>query len=341
MALETTTAPIAASSELPPQSTPGAEANPLNASVEGAAAASIAPAPTGAANASSPELASPVSPSFEFEPNVTLSTENPNNASIPALNQSIPEQPQNQSAQLPPGSLPLKPLSGNETAVDLGAAGPAGKNESDLLSDLLSNSTAETGDLSQNATPSAAQRFLLPSKIEKLRLTVIGFTGKPVHTFNLTEHQVLYQMKVFWGEPDSWQDIGWRPSDRLYELFCWLTTNGGFARDLFRGNLSASLDQHSQWYAFAEAEDNQTYGIAVNCGIRPVNGAGKAGEWSFSDPANVREAPVFLRGFENVNVRGWTKEEVIRLIRNQKRQDSPQPAARAQSKTKAKNRRAS
>jgi len=254
-------------------------------------------------------------------------------------------------------SLPLQPLSPNETAVDLGAAGLLGqKNETDgLIPDLLANNaTVSNESVAQNISNnesaaqnvSAAQKFLLPSKIDKLRLTIIGFTGKAVHTFNLSEQQVLYQMKVFWGEPESWQDIGWRPTDRLFEVFCWLTTNGGFARDLFRGNLSASLDQHSQWYAFPEAEDNQTFSVGVNCGIRPVNGAGKGGDWSFSEPANIRDAPVFLRGFENVNVRGWTKEEVVRLIRNQKLRDSAIPQAdannrKAAQKTKVKSRRAS
>jgi len=242
-----------------------------------------------------------------------------------------------------------KPLS-NETAIDLELGG---KNDSDVISDLLSNAT---GNVDVNGGNNSVSKILLPSKIQKVRLTVIGFTGKPVHTFNLTEDQVLYQMKVFWGEPDSWQDIGWRPSDRVYELFCWLATNGGFGRDLFRGNLSASLITNSQWYAFPEMEDESKGNISVNCGLRAVNGAGKTGDWSFSEAAPVRDAPVFLRGFENVNVRGWTKQEVVRLVQNQKRLDSVHGQAKPQAKpvqsakaaqpaqsakSKSKNRRAS
>jgi len=269
------------------------------------------------------------SPRVEFEPNVTSSIEPqaPKNLSAP-----IDGEHKNQTklgSELPKAQ--------NESLID-----SKPKNESSLIPDLLSNSNVSANlESNLNISNPANAKFLLPTKIAKLRLTVIGFTGKPVHTFNLSEHQVLYQMKIFWGEPDSWQDIGYQPSDRLFELFCWLTTNGGFGRDLFRGNLSASLITHSQWYAFPETEDNSTSNISANCGIRPVNGAGKSGDWSFSDPAPIHDAPVFLRGFENVNVRGWTKEEVVRLVRNQKRHDqAPVVAKAAAAKTKAKSKKA-
>lgn len=295
------------------------------------AAAPLAPA----ANASSPNLANPAPPSLELESNASLANAEgkKENASLPIEEAKkpnlLPEEKDPFAQANSSIPLPVKPLPNNESAVDLGAIPAKGKNDSDLINELLAN-----GSNPNDANPNSTAKFLLPSKIDKIRLTVIGFTGKPVHTFNLSEHQILYQMKVFWGEPESWQDIGYPPSDRLYEVFCWLTVHGGYARDLFRGNLSSALDQHSQWYAFPEAEDANKNNISANCGLRPVNGAGKGGDWTFSEPAPIREAPVFLRGFENVNVRGWSKEEVVRLIRNQKRQDSPQKSAKSKSKSR-------
>jgi len=295
-------------------------------------------------------LAPPVSAGIDFESNASLPLEQ-QNATLPLTedtqtNLTNPENP----APLPanPEIVPefqLTPAA-NETKTP-----EQPKNETEILPEFpLENNNQTLTPVNETATIELdnnngvvdTAKFLLPSKIDPLRLTVIGFTGKPVHTFNLSADQILYQMKVFWGEPESWQDIGYQPTERLFEVFCWLNTNGGFGRDLFKGNLSASLISHSQWYAFPETEDNSTTNISVNCGIRPFNGAGKFGDWTFADAAPVRDAPVFLRGFENVNVRGWTKDEVVRLIKNQKRLDSPQTyqkQAAAAAKQKSKSRR--
>jgi hypothetical protein len=284
-------------------------------------------------------LTPPASAGFDFESNITL-TEEQQNITLPLSEEGTNQNLTNPEAPLPASpEAPLDPLNpSNETQIDL-----LGKNETEPIQEILQhNETSDAANQTLDGNVLDTEKFLLPSKIAPLRVTVIGFTGKAVHTFNLSADQILYQMKAFWNEPESWQDIGYQPSDRVFELFCWLNTNGGFGRDLFRGNLSASLIAHSQWYAFPEAEDNSTTNITANCGIRPFNGAGKSGDWTFSDPAPIKEAPVFLRGFENVNVRGWSKEEVVRLIKNQKRLDSPQTLTAqkaAQAKQKSKSRR--
>jgi len=129
-------------------------------------------------------------------------------------------------------------------------------------------------------------------------------------------------------EPSDWRDKSFRPPNRLYDLFCWLSKDGAWVHDLLRQNFSAALFTHNQWSTFPELEDDAQANLTVDCGLRPINSGSKYGEWSFSQPMSIKEAPVFLRGFDNINVRGWTPEEVTHLIKTsnelkKRRFDSP------------------
>lgn len=191
-------------------------------------------------------------------------------------------------------------------------------------------------------TQSEAELKSIPSNVKSLRVTIVGYTGKPVHTFNLTEKQILYQVRVFWLEPENWRDRGVRPPNRLYDLFCWLSNDGAWIHDLLRQNFSAALFSHAQWFAFPEAEQDSKANLTVDCGIRAFNSANKASDWSFSVPAEIHDSPIFLRGFDNVNVKGWTPEEVTHLIKtgsSESRRDSPETPKKAGAVAVAANRR--
>uniref|UniRef100_A0A914V1X6 Uncharacterized protein n=1 Tax=Plectus sambesii TaxID=2011161 RepID=A0A914V1X6_9BILA len=147
-----------------------------------------------------------------------------------------------------------------------------------------------------------------PTQIHRAKISMVGTKVMMGDSRSVTQMFDIYQYRVSWTEPTSWND-NFDDSSRRYELNCWVEGGNGDRKTIVRKQVGAYFSGYNQKYRFPPGLD-----LATQCQVRANNSAGFTTSWTETNRISVKDVPVYFPGFEDVDLRGLSEEGIISVL---------------------------